>query len=54
MNRRDIFGLCATVAIGFAFLPGSAIAQQAGPTVHRYLSRAVRVAPCNPSRTPLT
>jgi uncharacterized protein with GYD domain len=43
MNRRDVFGLCATAVIGLTSLPGDAIAQQ-GPTMHRYLSRAVLTA----------
>jgi uncharacterized protein with GYD domain len=44
MNRRNLLGLSTIAVMGFALLPGGAIAQQAGPTVHRYLSRAVLTA----------
>jgi uncharacterized protein with GYD domain len=41
MNRRDLLGLSAIAMMGFALLPGNAIAQQAGPTMHKYFIRAV-------------
>jgi uncharacterized protein with GYD domain len=41
MNRRNLLGLSTIVAMGFALLSGNALAQQAGPTMHKYLSRAV-------------
>ena len=44
MNRRNLLGLSAIVMLGFGLLPGNAVAQQAGPTVHRYLTRAVLTA----------
>ena len=42
MNRRNLLGLSAVVMFGFGLLPGNAIAQQAGPTVHRYLTRIMQ------------
>jgi uncharacterized protein with GYD domain len=41
MNRHSILTIAALTALGLAYLPSSAIAQQAGPTMHKYLSRAV-------------
>ena len=41
MNRRNLLGLSTIAVMGFALLPINAIAQQAGPTMHKYLSRAV-------------
>jgi len=41
MNRHNLLSLSAVALMGFAFLPGHAIAQQAAPTMHKYLSRAV-------------
>ena len=41
MNRRNLLGLPTIAAMGFALLSGNALAQQAGPTMHKYLSRAV-------------
>jgi uncharacterized protein with GYD domain len=44
MNRRSTLGWLTIAAMGFALLPGIAIAQQAAPTMHKYLSRAVLTA----------
>lgn len=41
MNRRHLLGLSTIAVIGFALLPGNAIAQQASGPMHKYLSRAV-------------
>jgi uncharacterized protein with GYD domain len=41
MNRRSILTIAALTALGPAFLSSNAIGQQAGPTMHKYLSRAV-------------
>jgi len=41
MNRRIILILSAITLSAPALLPLSATAQQAGPTMHKYLSRAV-------------
>ena len=41
MNRHSILTIAALTALGLSYLPSSAIAQQAGPTMHKYLSRAV-------------
>ena len=41
MNRPSLLVSSMIAAIGFALLPGNAIAQQAGTTMHKYLSRAV-------------
>jgi uncharacterized protein with GYD domain len=41
MNRPNLLVSSMIAAIGFASLPGNAIAQQAGPAMHKYLSRAV-------------
>jgi hypothetical protein len=41
MNRRNLLCLLTIAAMGFALLSGNALAQQAGPTMHKYLSRAV-------------
>jgi uncharacterized protein with GYD domain len=40
MNRHSILTVAA-LTLGLANLPNSAIAQQAGPTMHKYLSRAI-------------
>ena len=44
MNRRNLFSLTATTVVVSAVLSGSASAQQAGPSLHKYLSRAVLTA----------
>jgi uncharacterized protein with GYD domain len=41
MDRRDLLCLTAMAVMGFALLPEAALAQQAGQTMHKYLSRAV-------------
>jgi uncharacterized protein with GYD domain len=41
MNRHSILTIAALTALGLAYLSSSAIAQQPGPTMHKYLSRAV-------------
>ena len=41
MNRHSILTIAALTALGLACLPSSAMAQQTGPTMHKYLSRAV-------------
>jgi uncharacterized protein with GYD domain len=41
MNRHNVFIVAALTALGFAYLSSSAVAQQTGPTMHKYLSRAV-------------
>jgi uncharacterized protein with GYD domain len=41
MTRRNLFGPSTIAVIGLIVLPSNAIAQQAGPIMHKYLSRAV-------------
>jgi uncharacterized protein with GYD domain len=40
MIRRNLLGLPIAL-VAFTLLPGSTLGQQAAPTLHRYLSRAV-------------
>jgi uncharacterized protein with GYD domain len=44
MDRRNLLCLTSMAVMGFALLPGTATAQQAGQTMHKYLSRAVLTA----------
>ena len=41
MSRRSILSLSTVAVIGLALISGNASAQQAAPTMHKYLSRAV-------------
>jgi hypothetical protein len=44
MNNHNLLGLLAVVVMGPALLSDGASAQQAGPTMHKYLSCAVLTA----------